>query len=126
MTMNISNYNLRRLPNTDAKEDIKEASMSSYELFAREYYAEINNITGPDLFNMYCEFVNQNKFNPCSSRTFISNIKQFTGQAKSKWVSGKTQKVYNLLPEFFTKFKKYHDDLESQIVEDDLPEDALN
>ena len=125
MKLDIRNYNLRVIPDTEAKELIKEASMSSYELFAREYYEEIKNITGPDLFNMYCDFVEKNKFNNCSSRTFVTNIKQFTGEAKPKWVNGKTQKVYNLLPEYYDKFKKYHTDLEAQIIEDELPEDAL-
>ena len=126
MKLDIRNYNLRKIPNTEAKEIIKEASMTSYELFVREYYDQIKNITGPNLFNMYCEFVDKNKFNSCSSRTFITNIKQFTGEAKPKWVDNKTQKVYNLLPEIYARYKKEADDLEAQIVDDDLPADALN
>ena len=126
MTLDISKVNLRKIPNSEAKELIKEASMSSYELFVREHYDRIKNITGPALFNMYCQFVEKNKFNTCSSRTFVTNIKQFTGEAVAKWIDGKTQKVYNLLPEFFNKFKQYHDDLEAQIVDDEVPEDALN
>ena len=125
MKLDVRNYNLREIPDTEAKELIKEASMSSYELFAREYYDEIKNITGPDLSNMYCQFVEKNKFNNCSSRTFVTNIKQFTGEAKPKWVNGKTQKVYNLLPEYYDKFKKYHTDLEAQIIDDEIPEDAM-
>ena len=126
MKHDISKVNLRKIPNSEAKELIKEASMSSYELFVREYYDQIKNITGPSLFKLYCEFVDKNKFNTCSSRTFITNIKPFTGDSSSKWIDGRAQKVYNLLPEYVTKFKKYHDDLEAQIVDDDLPEDALN
>ena len=125
MKLDIRNYNLRKIPNSEAKELIKEASMSSYELFAREYYDEIKNITGPDLFNMYCQFVEKNKFNSCSSRTFVANIKQFTGDTKVRRIDGKNCKVYNLLPEYYEKFKKYHDDLEAQIV-DDVPADALD
>ena len=126
MKLDIRNYNLRKIPNSEAKELIKEASMSSYELFAREYYDEIKNITGPDLFNMYCQFVEKNKFNSCSSRTFVANIKQFTGDTKVRRIDGKNCKVYNLLPEYYEKFKKYHDDLEAQIVDDELPKDALD
>ena len=125
MMLDVKNYNLRKIPNTDAKEVIKEASMSSYHLFAREHYEEIANITGPDLFNLYCAFVDKNKFKSCSNRTFISNIKQFTGEAKPKRIDGKVCKVYNLLPEFYESFKKYNDDLEKQLV-DDLPDEALN
>ena len=125
MKLDIRKYNLRKIPGTQAKEVIKEASMPSYELFAREHYEEIKNITGPDLFNLYCGFVDKNKFKSCSNRTFISNIKQFTGEAKPKRIDGKVCKVYNLLPEFYESFKKYNDDLEKQIV-DDLPDEALN
>ena len=82
MTMNVKDYNLRKLPNTIAKEMIKEASMSSYELFVRDHYDD---------------FVQKNKFQTCSSRTFIANMKKFKGNSKARWVNGKTQKVYNLL-----------------------------
>ena len=125
MKLDIRNYNIRKIPNSEAKELIKEASMSSYELFAREYYDEIKNITGPDLFNLYCQFVEKNKFNSCSSCTFVANIKQFTGDTKVRRIDGKNCKVYNLLPEYYTKFKKYHDDLEAQIIDDEIPEDAM-
>ena len=122
MTMNIKDYNLRKIPETNSKETIKEASMSSYELFCRDYYDEIVNISGPDLFNLYNEFVQKNRFQPCSSRTFIANMKQFVGDSKARWVEGKTQKVYNLKPDVFERFKKYHDDLEKLIL-DEFPLD---
>ena len=118
MMMDVSKTNLRKIPNTEMKEDIKEASMSSYELFRRENYDTIKDTTGPDLFNMYQEFVRINNFNYCSSRTFISNIKQFTGKAEQKWINGKNCKVYNLLPEVYDKFKKYHEQLEKAIIDE--------
>lgn len=123
MTMNTNDYNLRRLPNTEAKENIKEASMSSYELFVRDYYDEIEDISGPDLFKKYEDFVEKNKFQPCSSRTFIANMKQFCGDSKARWINGKTQKVYNLLPEVYEKYKKYHEDLEKLILAEFSPKE---
>ena len=69
ITMNIKDYNLRKLLNTTAKETIKEASMSSYELFVRDHYDEIVDISGPDLFQKYDDFVQKNKFQACSSLT---------------------------------------------------------
>lgn len=125
MKLDITKANLRKIPNSEAKETIKEASLSSYHLFVREHYEEIINITGPDLFNKYCDFVEKNKFNSCSSRTFISNIKPFTGEAKPKWINGKTQKVYNLLPKYYEEFKKYNDDLEKAIINEEVPDEAL-
>ena len=126
MMYDIRGANLRRIPETEEKEVIKEASMSSYEIFIRDNYESINNITGPDLFNKYNQFVEANKFNPCSSKTFIANIQEFTGKAGQKWIGGKNTKVYNLKPEYHEKFKKYHEDLEKQIIDDDeIDEDAL-
>ena len=125
MLMDTTKINLRKLPNSDAKETIKEASMSSYEIFVRDNYNKIKDVTGPKLFKWYCEFVEKNKFNPCSSRTFVANIKKFTGNAKPKRINGVVEKVYTLLPEVYEKWKKYHDDLVKQIVDDDLDEDAI-
>ena len=106
------------IPNTDAKEDIIEASASSYELFARDNYKEIQDITGPDLFNMYCQYVKINHFKECSSRTFVSNIKQFTGDSKIKRIDGKLYRVYNLKDEYIRKFKGYFEKLERNIVDE--------
>ena len=125
MMLDVSNYNLRKIPTTESKEDIKEASMSSYELFVREYYESINDITGPDMFNLYNEFIAKNKFRECSSRTFISNMRQFTGKSKSKRIDGKVYAVYNLLPNVYDAMKKYNDELEAKIVDDEPPEDAF-
>jgi len=124
MMLDINNYNLRKIPTTESKEDIKEASMSSYELFIREYYERINDITGPDMFNLYNEFIEKYKFRECSSRTFISNMKQFTGNSKPKRIDGKVYKVYNLLPEVYNAMKKYNDELEAKII-DEVPDDAF-
>ena len=125
MLYDIKGTNLRKIPETEEKEAIKEASMSSYEIFVRDNYEQIKNITGPDLFNLYNTFVEANKFTPCSSRTLIANIQEFTGKASQKWVEGKNTKVYNLKPEYYEKFKKYHEDLEKQIIEDEIDTDAL-
>lgn len=123
MKMDVSKINLRKIPNSESKEIIKEDSMSSYEIFAREKYAQINDITGPELFNLYNDFIEKNKFSQCSSRTFSSNIKQFTGEAKSKRISGKVCRIYSLLPEVKEKYKKYHDDLVASIVNKEEEED---
>lgn len=118
MMMNTKGFNLRNIPNTVDKENIKEASMSSYELFVRDNYDKIDNISGPILFAMYNKFVNDNKFKECSSRTFIANIKKFTGPAITKRINGKVCKVYTLKPEYYEKYKKYYAELEEKITEE--------
>ena len=87
MMQDISKVNLRMIPETEAKTTIQEASMSSYELFVRENYDLINGRTGPELFELYNEFIKQNRFSECSSRTFITNIQTFTGKSTAKWVN---------------------------------------
>ena len=89
--------------------------MSSYELFVREHWEDINNITGPRLFDLYNQFVERNKFAACSSRTFIANIKQFTGEAKPARIDKQVCKVYCLKPEVRSKFQKMDAELEAKI-----------
>ena len=120
MTLDISKTNLRMIPATDAKNDIIEASISSYELFARENYDQIKDITGPDLFDMYCSFVKINHFKDCSSRTFISNMKTFLGEAKSKRINGRVNRVYSLRDDYFQKFKDYHEQLAKTIIDEPI------
>ena len=107
-----------------SKENIIEASMSSYELFVRECWEQIENVSGPNLFEMYNRFIERNKFAACSSRTFITNIKAFTGESKIKRIHGKPTSVYSLLPEVREKYKRMNEELEKLIV-DDVPEDAF-
>ena len=115
MTLDISNTNLRRIPETEAKETIVQASMSSYEMFVREHWEDIEDIPGPRLFDLYNQFVEKNKFAACSSRTFIANIKQFTGQPKTKRIDKKPTSVYSLLPEIRSKYQKMDAELEAKI-----------
>ena len=115
MTLDISNTNLRRIPETEAKDTIVEASMSSYELFVREYWQDIQDIPGPRLFELYNEFVERNKFATCSSRTFIANIKQFTGEARPVRIDKKVCKVYSLLPDVRRRYEQMDAELEAKI-----------
>ena len=124
MMLDTKNYNLRKIPTTESKQNIVEASMSSYELFVRECWEEIDDVSGPELFNMYNAFVERNKFASCSSRTFITNIKPYTGEVKYKRINGKGCKVYSLLPDVREKYKRMNEELEKHII-DDVPEDAF-
>jgi len=121
MTLDISKDNLRRIPATEAREVIREASMTSYEIFVRDNYDKIVDLPSDKFFGMYCKFVEDNKYQQCSSRTFIANVSKFTGPSKAKRIGPdkKVTKVYNLLPDVYMKFKQYHDDLEAEIVEED-------
>ena len=78
MMLDTKHYNLRKIPNTESRDNTTEASMSSYELFIREEWEDIEDVTGPESFEMYNIFIERHKFASCSSRTFIANIKAFT------------------------------------------------
>ena len=125
MMLDTKNYNLRKIPNTESKENIIEASMSSYELFVRECWEQIEDISGPRLFDLFNAFIERNKFASCSSRTFITNIKAFTGDVKYKRIDGKGCKVYSLLPELREKYKQMNEELEKLIVDDPIDDDAF-
>ena len=125
MMLDTKNYNLRKIPNTESKENIIEASMSSYELFVRECWEQIEDIGGPRLFDLFNAFIERNKFASCSSRTFITNMKAFTGETRVKRIHGKNVKVYSLLPEVREKYKRMNEELEKLIVDDPIDDDAF-
>ena len=52
-------------------------------------------------------------------------MKKFTGNAVPKWINGKTTKVYNLLPEVYERFDKYHKDIIDEIVYDEVDDEAF-
>ncbi len=122
MIMNLKGFDSRKIPRTKAKETIREASMSPYELFVRDMYKRIKDISGPDLFDLYREFVERNNYKLCSSKFFIAQIKEFTGDSHQKKIGGKNTKVYSLLPEYVQKFKEYHDEVCEEFSEEE--EDA--
>ena len=122
MMYDLKGTNLRRIPETEERETIKEASMSSYGIFVRDNYEKIKDITSPQLFELYKVFANENNFALCTSKTFAANIQEFTGKPSQKWMNRKNNKVYNLKPEYLAKFEKYHKDLEKQIIN---PEDKM-
>ena len=60
MMYDLKGTNLRRIPETEEKENIREASMNSYELFVRDNYHVFDNIPCSELFDLYKEFVKEN------------------------------------------------------------------
>jgi hypothetical protein len=117
MEMDLTGFNHRVLPMTEAKKDIVDASKNSYELFLESRYDQIVDITGPDLFNMFDEWREKNKFTSCTSRTFSSNFKRFTGETTTKRINKQVTRVYNLLPEVLQRLQQQFPK-EKHVVED--------
>ncbi len=83
MKRDISKFNARIIPQTEARESILKASQSSYELFIQDHIGEfIEGMKRCDAFNKYVEWVNENKFNQCSIKTFKEKITKFCKDVK--------------------------------------------
>jgi hypothetical protein len=117
--VDLNGFNHRNIPITEAKKDIVDASKSSYELFLEARYDKIVDISGPDLFDMYDKWRDRNKYTVCTSRTFISNFKKFTGESTLKYVNKHRMRVYNLLPNLLEELRTKFPKDESTRVEDE-------
>ncbi len=117
MLLNTAGFNSRVIPSTDAKTTIQEASMSPYELFVRDSYERINEITGPDLWNLYRDYTELNHYVLCTQRHFVACMKEFTGEAHQRRVGGKNTKVYTLLPEYVARFRTYHEQTTAALLD---------
>lgn len=124
MKMDISKINLRDIPNTEARQTIIDASMSSYESFVLAYYKSLVNVSGMEMYELYQNYAKDNNFQICSSRTFIANVKPFTGPSKAKRFPGedKPRQVYNLKPEVIERCKQNDEILmgDEELEESDL------
>jgi phage/plasmid-associated DNA primase len=121
----ISNFNHRKIPMTAAKQNMIDASKSSYQLFVESCYNKIVDITGPELFKKYLNYCSANNFpQNTTSRTFIANIKKYTGEASSKRNGKNVTKVYNILPKTLEKLKSnfpiFHYEEDSKEVQENV------
>jgi hypothetical protein len=104
--VNIDGFNHRKIPMTEAKKDIIESSKSPYELFLEARWGDIVDSGGPELFEMWDGWRDRNKYASCSSRTFISNFKQFTGESRVKRVNGRMVRVYNVKEDVLERLRE--------------------
>ena len=110
-------FNVREIPNTEAKDAIKELCIGSIEQFIRDEGNKIVDVNGLDLFSLYSNYADKNRFRQYNRNEFIARIKQYTGEAKVKRVKGKIHTLYTLLPEYRPVDKSCIDIVE-QFVED--------
>ena len=116
----ISKYNHRKLPITQARENMIEANKSPIETFVEENYDTLDKVTKQDMYDkfniFYDEFYNGNKFNG-NINTFFGIISAFVEQDGGYvWDKNKNKKyTYSLKPklleEYQNKFpKQYNND----------------
>ena len=119
MQRDISNYNHREIPMTDAKEFIMNANKDMYKIFVEEFHQMIDNISGPDLYELWKEFADDAKF-IYTRRSYETGIQKYTGKAKSIWgkKDKKMKKMYDLLPNIREEMTKMFPIEKQERVED--------
>ena len=108
MNRDISSWNKRRLPCTDAKNLIQQASKSSYQLFVEEHYNEFNIGFNRSLaYDAYKIFVSDNGFKLCNVTTFKTNVLRWCDE-KQKRFGCKRDWCYVLKDEYMDMFKEFY------------------
>ncbi len=116
MIRDTKGFDTEEIPETEEKEMIKIASDSNYYLFIREYYAEINNMSGKTLQRLYKNFAEENGYTVIGSKTLYSKISEFTTY-KQKKINGKPVWVFNVKPEYIEEFKAADAKIEDEIID---------
>jgi hypothetical protein len=95
MKMDLSKYDPRKIPMTEAKKDVLEVSKSSYELFVQDRISDfVNGWNCQEAWDTYKDWVQQNAYQLCSNKTFGAQIKNFCDRKRQS--SGKRDWYYRL------------------------------
>lgn len=85
-----------------------------FDEFIAECYQSIVNVTGPDLYQLYCNYVDTHvdlfkdfTLMP-SSKVFILSFRKFTGNSKQKWLNNSKKFVYSLKPNVYIMYSHHH------------------
>ena len=96
---------------TENREDIIEASKTSYEMFVEEYATELKNGKScTEAFNDYISYCNTNRFKECSVKKFGMEMKKYC--VRDRLTTGKRLMYYKLNDEYCKK-----------LTEEDKPQD---
>lgn len=104
--VDISNFNVYNIPDTEAKKDIQDACMSSWDAFIRSEYRQIINLSSDGFYNMYKEYCDKNSYSVCNKGNFLSYTKKYTGGSKPRYINKVSMRVYNILDEYREKFAR--------------------
>ena len=97
-------------PLTSKRMQSIDASTFHFNDFLHECYSSIVNISGPDLYNLYCNYINahvdltRDLVKVPSNRVFINAFRKYTGNAKQKWINGAKKFLYSLKPDVYVKY----------------------
>jgi hypothetical protein len=101
MTMDLTDFNHRIIPWTQTKEDMITDNEPAYDTFIKKFYDQIVDIPCEELATMYNEWATTppNNYQKCSSKTFYSRIRKWTGNSTPKRFPNGVCSVYNIKPE---------------------------
>ena len=99
--LNLSDFNHRDVPLTEAKQIVQDACRAPIEQFIRDNYRAIINITGPDLFQMFVRYCKENKYPTAGygKKIFIAEMREYTGPPMQRKIRDRNMKFYNLHPQ---------------------------
>ena len=110
MNLDISDFEHRDIPLTEAKAIIQEASRDSLDSFVITHFQDLHNITGSDTFDLFKRFCKESNISltGISRPMFLAEMRHYTGESTQKWIKGHNLKVYNLLPEVIQEIQQFN------------------
>ena len=127
MTLDISKFNHRKIPMTEAKQTMIDSSKSPVESYVEEFYDTLERQTMVNLYKHFCEFhnsfANGKSFNG-NQNTFRGIISQYVykdgGHIYDK--NRNRKDTFSIKPELLTKYQKEFpkEDTEPRITEEEI------
>ena len=113
MRRDISAFNPRIIPRSEAKDDIINANKSSYELFIQDRIDEfVNGYDCTESFGAYQLWAKLNGFMSCNVKTYGVNIKKYC-EVKQVRIDGERVRVYKLKESMKKNFEIVDEDVET-------------
>lgn len=114
MNLDISDFNKRKIPMTEAKQDIIDASKSSYELFVQaRIQSFITQYPCAEAYEEYVSYCKNNGLIAAANKTFGAEVKQFCDR-KQRTVNGRSG-VWCYIMRDSAK-KSFHTTLENEVI----------
>ena len=95
--IDLTDFKYRKIPETEAKKIIQQASGDSvHDFFVARYY-KIVDLKLEEIYKLYCDWCDRTKRKPYNETNFkVMMIEEYTGKSKQKSIEGKRPYVYNI------------------------------
>ena len=113
MRRDISKFSPRRIPRSEAKDNIINACKTSYELFIQDRIDDfVNGYDCSESFGDYQGWAKLNGFMSCNVKTYGLNVKKFC-EVKQVRIDGQRVRVYKLKESMKNNFEIVNEDVET-------------